>query len=86
MHRLTITHSKRWHLAHGSSGTGSVYQGRFKAIRIKDDAHFATVCRYVELNPVRAGLVGESGEWLWSSVRKDCRNCDVTLSPLPILQ
>jgi putative transposase len=86
MHRLTLTHSKRWHVAHGSVGTGSVYQGRFKALRIKDDAHFVTVCRYVELNPVRAGLVGEASEWLWSSVSRDRKNCDVTLSPLPIPQ
>jgi putative transposase len=86
MHRLTITHSKRWHVAHGSVGTGSVYQGRFKALRIKDDAHFLTVCRYVERNPVRAGLVGEPGDWLWSSAATDCKNCDVVLSPLPIVQ
>jgi putative transposase len=86
MHRLTITHSKRWHVAHGSVGTGSVYQGRFKAVRIKDDAHFATVCRYVELNPVRAGLVEDVSEWRWSSVSRDRKNCDVTLSALPILR
>jgi len=63
----TATHVHRWHLAHNSVGTGTLYQGRFKAIPVKDDEHFLTVCRYVERNPVRAGLVARAQEWPWSS-------------------
>jgi REP-associated tyrosine transposase len=33
------------------------------------DSHFAEACRYVVLNPVRAGLVAEPGEWPWSGYR-----------------
>src|SRR5205814_1809048 len=32
-----------------------------------DDEHFLTVCRYVEANPIRAGLVKRAEDWRWSS-------------------
>jgi len=87
MHRLTIKHSKKWHRTRGTTGTGSVYQGRFKALRIADDAHFGAVCRYVEQNPIRAGLVERLEDWPWSSVSGDRRIRNlIALSPLPILQ
>ena len=57
MHWLTVTHAQRWNAFHGTSGTGAVYQGRFKALPIQSDAHFLTACRYVERNPLRASLV-----------------------------
>lgn len=38
-----------------------------------DEAHFLTALRYVEQNPVRAGLVEEPGDWTWSSVRAHLR-------------
>lgn len=49
--------------------TGHLFQGRFKAILVDRDAYLLEVCRYVELNPVRAGLVAHPGEWFWSSYR-----------------
>lgn len=64
---LTRTHAQRWHLAHQSVGQGALYQGRFKAIPVQGDTHFLTVCRYVEGNPLRAGLVQDAAEWRWSS-------------------
>jgi putative transposase len=67
---LTGTHVRRWHAAHGSTGSGTLYQGRFKAIAVKDDHHFLTVCHYVERNPVRAGLVARAGQWRWSSASR----------------
>jgi len=86
MHWFTGTHSKRWHAARGSTGTGSVYQGRFKAFPIQADGHFLTVCRYVEQNALRAGLVGRAEEWPWSSLAQRCRNRhDVPLDVWPIL-
>ena len=67
MQWLTRTHAQRWHAAHDSTGTGAVYQGRFKAIPIQTDRHFLVVCRYVERNPVRAHLVPSAREWRWGS-------------------
>ncbi len=48
---------------------GHLFQGRFKAILVDGDAYLLEVCRYVELNPVRAGIVSEAGDWAWSSYR-----------------
>ena len=48
---------------------GHLFQGRFKAILIDRDAYLLEVCRYVELNPVRAGMVDAPQAWPWSSYR-----------------
>ena len=46
---------------------GHLFQGRFKAILVDRDAYLLALCRYVERNPVAAGLVGHAGDWRWSS-------------------
>jgi len=46
---------------------GHLFQGRYKAILIEKDSHLLEVCRYVVLNPVRAGLVRKPEQWQWSS-------------------
>jgi len=48
---------------------GHVFQGRFKAILVDSDTYLLQVCRYVDLNPVRAGLINEPTAWRWSSYR-----------------
>jgi putative transposase len=48
-------------------GNGHVYQGRFKSFPIETSEYLLTVCRYVERNPVRAGLVTRAEQWQWSS-------------------
>lgn len=48
---------------------GHVFQGRFKAILVDRDAYLLQVCRYVDLNPVRARLTDEPTAWRWSSCR-----------------
>ena len=65
---LTLTHTQRWHAHRHSAGSGHVYQGRFKSFPVEDDEHFLTVCRYVERNPLRAGLVRHADAWRWSSL------------------
>ncbi len=67
MRWLTVTHTQRWHAAHGTSGTGPIYQGRFKSFPIQEDAHLLAVLRYVERNPLRANLVEQVEAWRWSS-------------------
>jgi putative transposase len=49
-------------------GSGHVWQGRFKAFPIEEDDHLLTVLRYVERNPLRAGLVIRAEDWQWSSL------------------
>jgi putative transposase len=64
---LTLTHSVRWHKHYHSTGSGHVYQNRFKAFPIARDEHLWTVLRYVERNALRAGFVKRAEEWMWSS-------------------
>src|SRR3989337_2267406 len=46
---------------------GHLFQGRYKAILVDRDAYWLEVNRYVVLNPVRAGMVKQPGDWRWSS-------------------
>ncbi|HEV2064572.1 MAG TPA: transposase, partial [Thermoanaerobaculia bacterium] len=48
---------------------GHLFEGRFKAILVQKDEHLLELCRYVVLNPVRAGLVKQPEQWPWSSYR-----------------
>ena len=48
---------------------GHLFQGRYKGILVEKEAHLLALCRYVVLNPVRAGLVRRPAEWKWSSYR-----------------
>jgi putative transposase len=68
MRWLTMTHTQRWHAKRRSAGSGHLYQGRFKSFPVQDDAHFVTVCRYVEANALRAGLVERAEDWRWGSL------------------
>ena len=52
---LTTAHVRRYHQHYHSSG--HVWQGRFRSFPIQDDDHLLTVHRYIERNPVGAGLV-----------------------------
>jgi putative transposase len=47
--------------------TGTLWQGRYKASLIQDDVYLLTCYRYVELNPVRAGMVRHPGDYAYSS-------------------
>ena len=66
MQWLLTIHVRRYHRHYHSSG--HVWQGRFKAFPIEQDEHLLTVLRYVERNPLRAGLVERAEDWHWSSL------------------
>lgn len=57
---------------------GHLFQGRFKGILVDSNEYFLEVCRYTVLNPVRAGMVGQAGDYAWSSYR-----ATAGLAPLP---
>jgi putative transposase len=65
---LTQTHVMRWHAHFGTSGSGHLYQGRFKSFPVETDEHFYTLMRYVERNALRAKLVERAEAWRWSSL------------------
>ena len=62
------THTKRYHSHYHTRGQGHLYQARYKSFPIQDDGHFLTVCRYVERNGLRAGLVERAEQWQWGSL------------------
>jgi putative transposase len=86
MRRLTMTHTQRWHAQHRSAGSGHLYQGRYKSFPVQSDGHFLTVCRYVERNALRAGLVERAEDWRWGSLaaRRDKESERPALSEWPI--
>jgi putative transposase len=89
MRWMTLTHAQRWKQAHGAVGHGHLYQGRFKSFPIQSDEHLLTAVKYVERNPVRAGLVERAEQWSWGScfVRRNRRHeLHRLLSPWPVEQ
>ncbi|MBP1606318.1 MAG: Transposase like protein [Acidobacteria bacterium] len=72
MRWLSNTHVRRYHHHYGSTGTGHLYQGRYSDFLVQQDRHLLTVLRYVEANPLRAGLVDRAEHWAWSSLSRSC--------------
>ena len=60
--------------------TGHLWQNRFHSV-VLDEQHALTALRYVEHNPVRAGLVLSPPEWPWSSARGNLGLTDDALIP-----
>jgi putative transposase len=63
---------------------GYLWQGRFASFPM-DEPYLLACARYVELNPVRAGLSPRARDWRWSSARAHLAGCDdalVTVQPL----
>jgi REP-associated tyrosine transposase len=81
MHWLLTTHVRRYLRHYGHSG--HVWQGRFKAFPIQHDEHLLTVVRYVERNPLRAGLVERAQEWRWSSLQAAAAGLPLDPGPAP---
>ncbi len=85
MKHLLSTHAQRWRAFRHTTGNGAVYQGRFRAFPIQADVHFFTVCRYVERNALRAGLVARAEAWPWSSLAQTMGLHDIVpLSEWPL--
>jgi len=70
-HAQRINRTRSWH--------GHVWQGRYFSSAL-DDAYLWTAIRYVELNPVRAGLTARAEDYPWSSAAAHC-----SLRPDPVL-
>ena len=49
--------------------TGSRFEGRYRAAIVHHDRYLLTCMRYIELNPVRAGITRDPGDYPWSSFR-----------------
>jgi len=49
--------------------SGTLWESRYKSSVVQSDTYFLSCCRYIELNPVRARMVGSPDEYPWSSYR-----------------
>lgn len=67
MRHVNGVYTQAFNRRHGL--VGHLFQGRFKAVLVDRDAYLLALCRYVERNPVAAGMVADAREWRWSSVR-----------------
>jgi len=67
MRHINGVYTQAFNRRHGK--VGHLLQGRFKAILVDREAYLLEVCRYVELNPVRAAMVAGPADWPWSSYR-----------------
>jgi putative transposase len=68
MRQLNGVYTQRFNRQHNR--VGHVMQGRFKAILVDKESYLAELCRYIVLNPVRAGIKKRPEQWTWSSYRK----------------
>jgi REP element-mobilizing transposase RayT len=85
MRQLNGVYTQSFNKKHGR--IGHLFQGRFKAYLIEKENYLLEVCRYIVLNPVRAGIVHDPLEWEYSSYRKTFgdRKCCKYLYPDLIL-
>lgn len=65
MRRLNGSYTQRFNWRH--QRVGHLLQGRFKSLLVERESYLLELCRYVVLNPVRAGMVVSPQEWTWSS-------------------
>ena len=67
MRQLNGIYTQKYNRRHHKPG--HIFQGRFKAILVQKENYLLELCRYVVLNPVRAGVVAKPEAWRWSSYR-----------------
>ncbi|RLA19747.1 MAG: addiction module toxin RelE [Gammaproteobacteria bacterium] len=65
MRQLNGVYTQQSNRKHGLFG--HLFQGRYKAILVEKDSYLLELSRYVVLNPIRAGIVKNMGDWQWSS-------------------
>ncbi|MFA5778737.1 MAG: transposase [Elusimicrobiota bacterium] len=65
MKRITVTYARYYRKLY--KGIGHFFQDRFKSFLIQEGKYLLECGRYVELNPVRAGMVKSPGDYKWSS-------------------
>jgi putative transposase len=85
MRWVGVTHVRRYHEHYHSRGGGHIYQGRFKSFPVAEDDYFLALCRYVEANALRAGLVERAEKWQWSGLWQRAHGVgELPLSPWPL--
>ncbi len=65
MRQLNGVYTQKLNRTYGK--VGHVFQGRFKSILVEKESYLLELCRYIVLNPVRAGCCTKPAGWQWSS-------------------
>lgn len=74
------------HFNRSYSRTGALWEGRYHSSVVETEGYLLTCHRYVEANPVRAGMVSTPGEYRWSSFRANAfGEPDPVVSPHPVI-
>jgi REP-associated tyrosine transposase len=68
MHWVTSTHVRRYQRHYDIVGSGHIYQRRFANKVCRSERSLLSLIRYVEANPLKAGLVKRAEDWRWSSL------------------
>jgi REP-associated tyrosine transposase len=67
MRQLNGVYAQRFNRRHGRCG--HIFQARYRSILVEKETHLLAVARYIVLNPVRAGICDDPGDYRWSSYR-----------------
>jgi putative transposase len=65
MRHINGLYTQRFNRAHHKDGP--LFRGRYKAVLVEGDSHLLEVMRYIHRNPLRAGIVEQLADYLWSS-------------------
>ena len=75
------------YINHKYKRTGTLWEGRFKSSLVDSNDYLLTCMRYIELNPVRAGIVNHPGDYKWSSFKTNAANkSDEIITMHPVYQ
>ena len=67
--------------------SGTLWEGRFRSCLTQEEDYLLACQRYIELNPVRAGMVEHPAEYRWSSYRANAQGeADALLKPHPLIR
>ena len=82
MARVAGGHATQFRRQSATTGLGHVYQDRYCAVAAEGIVHYVRLIRYIESNPIQAGLVTAAQAWPWSSLQ-DRLDGIPTLDPGP---
>jgi putative transposase len=85
--RLIISVGRRYvqYINNAYGRTGTLWDSRYKSSLVQAETYLLVCQRYIELNPVRAGMVSDPGDYPWSSYRANAfGQANAVLSPHPL--
>ena len=85
--KFTQKVTQRWHASHHTTGSGHLFQGRFKSFLVEQDSYFLQLMKYIESNPLRAKLADKAEDWQWGSLflrKNNTERSSKILTPWPV--